>query len=1234
MTDFTNKPLGTPADPAPRPETRASRATPPPMEPPHEGDAPGGGGIPRDELDALLRDWHEESAATARARRDALLAKALETRGPDALGAARRHGAVRWHRVHRLFLSPGLRAAALIAVGALAVILLTLMPSRDAFAADRVAQMPEGGRLDAVDRDGTLIGPCPLEHTDVNAEISGFISRVTVTQKYRNTYAQKIEAVYTFPLSHRAAVDRMRMIVRERGEERIIEGEVKERTLAREIYESARRAGFVASLLEQERPNIFTQSVANIEPGAEVLVEISYVETLAMRDGRFIFDFPMVVGPRYIPGSGPQPTEGRVPQGLTVRRGVILLAPAQVRIDAEEPGMMRSADAVLSAINHAVPIMPPSEAWIDSKAHRSSELMAIFTVRYPDGSEEPGTLRADGTGEVAGRWFFCPPRPGGDRPARGGAGFAQGTDQVPDAGRITPMPVRPPERAGHDLSMRVSIDTGGPAVTNVRSELHRVDVREPQPSRAVITLEQGRTIPNRDFALSWSLAGGELAEGVLTQHIPGRDGYFLLYLVPPARAETAVVRPRELIFVLDTSGSMNGFPIEKSKELMTRMLGEMRPEDSFNIITFAGDHQVLWPAPRPATPENLKMAQDFVQSRRSSGGTEMMKAIEAALKPSPAPGVAGGAGDIARANDGDRAGEPGASTGSRAAPMRLALFLTDGYVGNDMAIIDAVRRHAGTTRVFAFGIGDSVNRYLLAEMARAGRGAADFIHLASDADEAVERFSQRVRTPVLTDLSISFDGLETAHVTPSADALPDLFDREPLVIAGRYTAPGRGVIRLRGMTAQGPWERALDAAFPEGTGSSTVVAPMWARLQVDDILRPHLNALQQGAVPREIREMVVRLAERHSIMSPFTSFVAVEKTRVTLGGQAVLVPVPIELPRGVNWEGNFGSAGEVLQRLAPLVERHAGHALAREPGGALAFNAKNDSGVTSPRDLRSRQANMESTQGPAERRSGGLSGAPSAPVGAGSPGGAALAARGDAKHGRLLKPPVESATPAATAAPGAVLAPSSSPAPPATGAPPSPAWQRASPPAPSSAPAPEGRSGAALPVSEDRGATKEVTASAPDRRTDAIRDAGASTRVNSELESTIRSRPTHGFTGEQLNQIEATLDRELFLMAIIAEAKRELEAAADTAPGQDVAPLAAPLHAAVPSEALRVVARFKTIDDALERALTAMGIEIEGRAAHRQVLVLRVPADRLLDLAQLEGIVRVERVEMNPAPSR
>ena len=221
--------------------------------------------------------------------------------------------------------------------------------------------IPEGGRLDALDEEGVLIGPCPLKHTKVDARVSGRFTRVTVTQQYHNPYDQKIEAVYTFPLSHRSAVDRMTMTIGDR----VVIGEVKERQQARQIYEAARQQGHVASLLEQERPNIFTQSVANIEPGARVDIEISYVETLESADGIYTFDFPMVVGPRYIPGS-PNSSGVLLPAELVERGGSVLLGPAQFSTehgeDVHTHGTLQ-AGKLQTLLNAAHAIEFPGQTW-------------------------------------------------------------------------------------------------------------------------------------------------------------------------------------------------------------------------------------------------------------------------------------------------------------------------------------------------------------------------------------------------------------------------------------------------------------------------------------------------------------------------------------------------------------------------------------------------------------------------------------------------------------------------------------------------------------------------------------------------------------------------------------------------------------------------------------------------------------------------------------------------------
>jgi Ca-activated chloride channel homolog len=441
------------------------------------------------------------------------------------------------------------------------------------------------GSLQVVDKTGKSLGLCPLKHTDVQAEISGSLARVVVTQQFENPFKEPIEAVYVFPLPPDAAVDDMTMVVGDRT----VRGRILRREEAQAVYDAARAGGKVASLLNQERPNIFTQSVANIMPGAQVRITISYVQTLKYEDGAYEFVFPMVVGPRYVPGN---------PGGATA------------------------------------------------------------------------------------------------------SGFAPNTDQVPDGSRVTPRPVPEGMRAGHDISIEVAVDAGVPIVA-LKSRTHDVEVDRPAPSRAVVKLKDNAVIPNKDFILKYEVAGRDIADALLS-HRADNGGFFSFILQPPQRVTVADVTPKELVFVLDTSGSMSGFPIEKAKETMKLALDNLYPSDTFNLITFAGDTYILFPKPVPATPSNRKLAQDFLASRSGGGGTEMMAAIKAALDPSDAQDH-----------------------------VRIVCFMTDGYVGNDMEIIAEVQRHP-QARVFALGIGSSVNRFLLDKMAEYGRGEVEYVGLQDD----------------------------------------------------------------------------------------------------------------------------------------------------------------------------------------------------------------------------------------------------------------------------------------------------------------------------------------------------------------------------------------------------------------------------------------------------------------------------------------------------------------------
>jgi Ca-activated chloride channel family protein len=340
-----------------------------------------------------------------------------------------------------------------------------------------------------------------------------------------------------------------------------------------------------------------------------------------------------------------------------------------------------------------------------------------------------------------------------------------------------------------------------------------------------------------------------------------------------------------MLFVIDRSGSMSGFPIEKAKETMRRAIEQMNPHDTFNLLSFSGGTGRCFPAPVPNTPENRAMALRYLADLYGSGGTEMMPAILEAL---------GGAHDPRH--------------------LRVVAFMTDGYIGNDYAIIDAVRQHAGTSRVFAFGIGNAVNRFLLDGMAHAGRGAVEYVTLQHQADAAAQRFHQRIQAPVLTDIHLDWGTLPVQTVYPTS--FPDLFSSQPLVIHGRLAQPMEGTITLSGQTSTGRFSRQIRISPSPSPATHDTLATLWARAAVAELLQQDYAAMQHGNMPAARRDQITALGVEFHLMTPFTSFVAVEELRLTVAGSPVTIAVPVEIPEGVRYEGIFGS-GMVADRAAP-----------------------------------------------------------------------------------------------------------------------------------------------------------------------------------------------------------------------------------------------------------------------------------------------------------------------------
>jgi Ca-activated chloride channel family protein len=599
------------------------------------------------------------------------------------------------------------------------------------------AQTPTQGSLFASGKSGSL-GECPLKNTSVRADISGFLARVTVTQEFENSFSEPIEAVYTFPLSQNSAVDDMTMKIGER----VIRGRIMKREEARKVYEQAKTEGKTASLLDQQRPNIFTQAVANIMPGDKILIEISYVETLKYEDGQYEFVFPMTVGPRYIPKSV-NPT---------------------------------------------------------------------------------------------------------------------------DAKNITP-PIAE-TRNGSDISIEVNLDAGVPTEA-IYSNSHPIAVTNLNPNSARISLREEKTIPNKDFILRYDVTGNRIEDALLA-HRAEKGGFFSLILSPPGDFTEKDITPKEIVFVLDTSGSMSGFPIEKAKEAMKLSLEGLNPQDTFNLITFAGDTSVLFEKPVAATADNLALAKTFLESRRGAGGTEMMKAIRAALEP----------------------------TDSQK-HLRVVCFMTDGYVGNEAEIIAEIQKYP-KARVFSFGIGNSVNRFLLDKMAEEGRGEVQYVGLQDDGSKAAKKFFERVRTPLLTDISIDWNGLAVEDVYPQK--IGDLFSAKPVVLNGRYAKGAKGTIRLKGYVGGKLLVRDIAVNLPENEPDHDVLATLWARRRVDSLMSDYYKSARDEKAKTEIEQQITSLGIEFRILTQFTSFVAVEEKVVNQNGKPTRVEVPVIMPEGVNRE--------------------------------------------------------------------------------------------------------------------------------------------------------------------------------------------------------------------------------------------------------------------------------------------------------------------------------------------
>ena len=630
------------------------------------------------------------------------------------------------------------------------------------------AAEPESGTLRAKLPDGSTL-EMPLRSTIYRVEISGTHAHVELRQVYENTADVRLEAVYAFPMPSDAAVHTMFF----RIGDRVVHGVVKEREEAKRTYEEAKAEGRTAALLEQERDNLFTQSLANIPPKERIVVLLRWVHEVPYEAGVHELALPTTVGPRYVPGE------------------------------------------------------PVPAAW-DS-----------------------------------------------------GRGEAPDTDRVPDASRITPPTLAPGARSGRDLAVVVRL-LAGVRPGDVSSPTHAVRV-EREGDGAVARIRPEDAIPNRDFVLRYRVADEH--SGVrfrLAAHRKGAEGFAALSFQPPADVAADEVPPRELVFVLDCSGSMSGDPLDKARAVVERALSGARPGDTFQIVRFSDRASGLGTMPLPVTAANISRGMEYLHGLHGGGGTEMLSGIRAAL-----------------------------ATPSDRGRLRIVMFLTDGYIGNETEIMAEVQRQLGQTRIFAFGVGSSVNRYLLDRLAEVGRGAVEYVLPGDDTEAAVDRFYRRIHAPVLTDISVDWGRLSAEDTLPRP--IPDLFVGQPLVLVTRYAEPGKGRVRIRGRLAGKPFEQVVPVHLPAESDAHPALPVLWARREVH-----RLSLLDPEQPAPETYDRIVELGVHFGIATQHTSFVAVER-RIRTGVDLPLttVLIPNEMPEGVTFESVLADPNEQSASVLP-----------------------------------------------------------------------------------------------------------------------------------------------------------------------------------------------------------------------------------------------------------------------------------------------------------------------------
>jgi Ca-activated chloride channel family protein len=563
--------------------------------------------------------------------------------------------------------------------------------------------------------------------TRMQVQVTGNVARVHVQQEFSNSGEDWVEGLYVFPLSKDGAVDELLM----RIGERTIRGEVQEKTKAQALYNDARAEGRRASIVEQERPNLFTSAVANIAPHTTAIIEITYLETLPFRDGRYSLNLPLAITPRYTPGA---------PQDATA-------------------GMPAATAAIMNA--------------------------------------------------------------------------ALGTTATPE--KVT--------AARQRVSIEIDLEPGF-ALGDVSSLHHAIETQN-VPSGKRVLLHTDDAPADRDFELTWTTASENQVAGAAFAERMGGETFALLMLSTPQHMDEAVPA-REVTFIIDTSGSMQGPSIEQARAALSLGIDRLTQSDRFNVIRFASDYSKLFPSPQPVTDKSRALATGFVSALSANGGTEMRAPLETALATPPDPEL-----------------------------LQQIIFITDGSVGNEAELIKLIHDRIGEKRLFTVGIGAAPNAYFLGEAAVAGRGSYTFIAERDQVGARMRDLFAKLERPALIDLKVQWPGEMSVDL---AAPLPmDLYSGDPIVVLARMPQITSGEVVLSGLVRGFKWTQRLPLT---SVGEASGLSKLWARERIGALSRQ----MHFGDDGEALKAAIVDLALKHHVVTDFTSLVAVDDEVVRSSG--------------------------------------------------------------------------------------------------------------------------------------------------------------------------------------------------------------------------------------------------------------------------------------------------------------------------------------------------------------